>query len=211
MTTASSIPNPTVPLIGPDGRLSQVWYQWFVTLFRRTGDLLGGSLSDVAAEASSGTPTPDLTRLDAIAPVLEAGVSQPDFAQVYGLIYAVEAMAAQAMATGPLLARIADLEAQLLSGPAMPAAVLTEGAPIGAIQPSTGTFTSVSASSVSASGGVSGGSVSAAGSLSGGSLAISPTTTTTAPAAGGAGALPATPAGYATITINGTSHQIPYY
>lgn len=206
MTTASNIPSPTVPLIGPDGRLSPIWYQWFVTLFKRTGNLLGGSLSDVAAEASSGVPTPDLSRLDTLAASLEAGMSPLDLAPVYGLIYAVEAIAAQAMATGPLLARIADLEAQLLSGPALPAAVLTEGSPIGAIQPSTGTFTTVSAG-----GNVSGGSVSTAGTLSGADLSIAPATSTTAPAAGGAGALPATPAGYATVTINGTARKIPYY
>lgn len=37
------------------------------------------------------------------------------------------------------------------------------------------------------------------------------TTGTTAPAAGGAGALPATPAGYVTLKINGVNRQIPYY
>lgn len=37
------------------------------------------------------------------------------------------------------------------------------------------------------------------------------TTTTTAPGAGGGGALPATPAGYATVTINGTKRQIAFY
>lgn len=36
-------------------------------------------------------------------------------------------------------------------------------------------------------------------------------TTTTAPAAGSAGALPATPAGYSTITINGTARKVAYY
>lgn len=36
-------------------------------------------------------------------------------------------------------------------------------------------------------------------------------TTTTAPGAGGAGALPATPAGYMTINVNGTDRKIPYY
>lgn len=36
-------------------------------------------------------------------------------------------------------------------------------------------------------------------------------TTTTAPAAGGAGALPATPAGYMTVFINGTARKIAYY
>jgi L-serine deaminase len=37
------------------------------------------------------------------------------------------------------------------------------------------------------------------------------TTTTTAPAAGGAGALPATPKGYVTIQINGVNQQLAYY
>lgn len=36
-------------------------------------------------------------------------------------------------------------------------------------------------------------------------------TTTTAPGAGGAGALPATPLGYTTVYINGTARKIPYY
>lgn len=35
--------------------------------------------------------------------------------------------------------------------------------------------------------------------------------TTTTPSAGGAGALPATPAGYVIININGTTRKIPYY
>lgn len=37
------------------------------------------------------------------------------------------------------------------------------------------------------------------------------TTGTTSPAAGGAGVLPTTPAGYVTVSINGTDRQIPYY
>lgn len=37
------------------------------------------------------------------------------------------------------------------------------------------------------------------------------TVSTTAPSAGGAGALPATPAGYVTILVNGTSRVMPYY
>lgn len=37
------------------------------------------------------------------------------------------------------------------------------------------------------------------------------TTSTTSPAAGGAGALPATPKGYITFQLNGTNIQIPYY
>jgi len=40
---------------------------------------------------------------------------------------------------------------------------------------------------------------------------VSPVTQTTAPAAGAAAALPATPAGYVTITIAGTARLLPYY
>lgn len=42
-------------------------------------------------------------------------------------------------------------------------------------------------------------------------ISIAPSTTTTAPAAGGAGALPATPTGYATLRINGVDRKFPYY
>jgi hypothetical protein len=44
-----------------------------------------------------------------------------------------------------------------------------------------------------------------------GGLSIVPATTTTAPTAGAAGALPATPTGYATIRIGGTDRKIAYY
>ena len=47
--------------------------------------------------------------------------------------------------------------------------------------------------------------------LNGAIQLVSPATTTVAPAAGGAGALPATPAGYVTITIAGTARKLPYY
>lgn len=40
---------------------------------------------------------------------------------------------------------------------------------------------------------------------------LSGASTTTAPGAGGAGALPATPLGYLTMQVNGTNRQIPYY
>lgn len=42
-------------------------------------------------------------------------------------------------------------------------------------------------------------------------LKVNTTAGTTAPGAGGAGALPATPAGYAVININGTDRKVPYY
>jgi hypothetical protein len=47
--------------------------------------------------------------------------------------------------------------------------------------------------------------------ITAGTLAFTPATTTTAPAAGGAGALPATPTGYAAITIGGIARKIAYY
>lgn len=42
-------------------------------------------------------------------------------------------------------------------------------------------------------------------------LSINPATTTTAPAAGAAGALPSAPTGYATIRIGGTDRKVAYY
>lgn len=44
-----------------------------------------------------------------------------------------------------------------------------------------------------------------------GGIAMNPATTTTAPSAGGAGALPATPTGYATVYIGGVARKIAYY
>lgn len=46
---------------------------------------------------------------------------------------------------------------------------------------------------------------------SAGKLGITPATTTSAPSAGGAGALPATPLGYLTINVNGTDRKVAYY
>jgi hypothetical protein len=42
-------------------------------------------------------------------------------------------------------------------------------------------------------------------------ISVTVTSSTTSPAAGGAGALPATPTGYMQLTINGTVRRIPYY
>jgi hypothetical protein len=44
-----------------------------------------------------------------------------------------------------------------------------------------------------------------------GAVRMDVSTTTTAPSAGAAAALPATPAGYMTINVNGTDRQVPYY
>lgn len=43
------------------------------------------------------------------------------------------------------------------------------------------------------------------------SVSMTTTTQTTVGAAGGASALPATPTGYLTVTINGTARVIPFY
>lgn len=111
MRTANNIPTPTSPMLGPDGKLSQVWWQFFLTLFARTGGLQGGSITDASSEASAGIPLTDL-------------------APVYSAIYAVEAMASQAMsaaaeqqdergeagnadASGYIARRIVELEMQL--------------------------------------------------------------------------------------------------
>ena len=51
-----------------------------------------------------------------------------------------------------------------------------------------------------------------AGTVPSPAMEFSPATTSTvAPAAGGAGALPATPKGYMTVSVNGVNQQIAYY
>lgn len=37
MSGSSNIPAPSVPMVGPDGRMSMVWFQFFQALFQRTG------------------------------------------------------------------------------------------------------------------------------------------------------------------------------
>jgi hypothetical protein len=37
MNTGSNIPSPSVPMVGPDGQMSLAWWQFFVSLFGRTG------------------------------------------------------------------------------------------------------------------------------------------------------------------------------
>lgn len=46
MSVASNIPAPGVPVVGPDGRMSSVWFQFFMTLLRRTGDTQGVTTDD---------------------------------------------------------------------------------------------------------------------------------------------------------------------
>lgn len=141
MNTLSNLPGPAVPLVGADGRLAPAWLQFFMALFARTGGAPGIAASDTQADTSGGTPIVDL-------------------APVYAMLYAVEAMAAQAMATGSLLTRIAELEAridvlgqpiwptadfeaQLAAGAPVPAGYLADGDAIGSINPNTGSFTTL--------------------------------------------------------------------
>lgn len=55
------------------------------------------------------------------------------------------------------------------------------------------------------------GNVTVAGALHAQSIVLSSATTSTSATAGGATALPATPAGYLSISINGTTFKLPYY
>jgi hypothetical protein len=102
MNSLGNLPSLAMPMVDSGGRLSPVWLQFFLTLFARTGGAPGILVSDTQAALESGTPPTDL-------------------APVYATIHAVEAMAAQAMAVGPLLQRIADLEARINETGAAPA------------------------------------------------------------------------------------------
>jgi hypothetical protein len=52
MNTALNIPG-NAPLVGTDGRISPVWWQFFVGLFNRTGGTSGGDLSDILSSIKS--------------------------------------------------------------------------------------------------------------------------------------------------------------
>jgi hypothetical protein len=171
MSVANNLPAAGMPVIGPDGRMVPVWFQFFMTLFARTGNEQGISVVDMQAELSGGTPVVDVDALS-------------------DTVYAIEAMAVQAMAVGALMDRIDELEARI-DAQTQSAADLTDlDAQVAAGVP---LFTALSQMTNDAA-----------------YLAVA-STTTTAPSAGGAGALPATPKGYASVTINGASQQIPYY
>lgn len=111
MSIVSNIPSPGVPLIGPDGRMVMVWFQFFMSMYTRTGGTSGQDSGSLQIS-------------------LEDGVPQPDLGGVYALIAVIESMAAQAQAaasqprdergeTGDgatlahVLARVADLESRI--------------------------------------------------------------------------------------------------
>lgn len=111
MSITSNIPSPGVPLIGPDGRLVMVWFQFFMSMYTRTGGVAGQDSS--ALQLS-----------------LEDGATQPDLDGIYALIAAVESLAAQAQAAAiqprdergeagdganlaQVLARLTDLESRV--------------------------------------------------------------------------------------------------
>lgn len=56
MTTSATLPNPGAPIVGPDGRLSPVWFGFLLSLYNRTGGTGAGvdvSALQAAIEAQS--------------------------------------------------------------------------------------------------------------------------------------------------------------
>lgn len=74
--TTANMPNPGTPLVGPDGRLTQEWFAFFVALLSRTGGegtpIDTGSLANQLAE--QGAEIGDLFALEnAVAPAALIG------------------------------------------------------------------------------------------------------------------------------------------
>lgn len=62
---AADIPLVNVPLVGSDGRMSQIWFAFFVQLWRRTGNGMGGdgqlTIADVLSyEVTMASPATDV-------------------------------------------------------------------------------------------------------------------------------------------------------
>lgn len=47
MKVASNLPAAGLPMIGPDGRMTPVWFRFFMTLFARTGGEQGATVADL--------------------------------------------------------------------------------------------------------------------------------------------------------------------
>lgn len=201
--------------IDASGRLTMQWRQFLMALFTRTGGTVGVDIAavidDLMAEDASGTPAPDM-------------------AAVYAMIHAVEAIAAQAMASVSrvpdergeagegasvtiLMQRVSDLEAKIdaISTPMITdTSQMSNGSKFLAAPNNLSDVASASSALTNLGVGA-GNSPTFAGMTLTGPFSFAPTTTTTAPSAGGAGALPATPTGYATVTIGGTARKFAYY
>lgn len=110
MSYDSNLPSSGVPLVDQSGRMSPVWFQFFLTLFARTGGLLGQDANALQVE-------------------LAQGYAPPDLGPLYALIASTESLAAQAQASATqqrdergeagdgaalahVLARLAELEAR---------------------------------------------------------------------------------------------------
>ena len=70
MRVANNIPGPSVPLLTEDGQISQAWWQFFVTLFNRTGSGIGvdltavqNNINDALLNDAGGKPVDDSLRL----------------------------------------------------------------------------------------------------------------------------------------------------
>lgn len=249
------------------------WRMFFLSLFNRSGGAGGFDASALQSQINQADADIDAANANITDLQTDAaqGVPTPDMAVVFGLIHAVEAIAAQAMAvaasrpdergeTGDSSSEpaesLADLRAMVESGNSIGGVPWDAPPPIGTTTPNTAVLSGLTVKEPGAStttltvdgsvdpsganllfigdgsttpkktirvhGGVlqiansaysaillslddSGNLTAAAG------LSFSPATTTTAPGAGAAGALPATPAGYATVTIGGTPRKIAYY
>lgn len=208
------------------GNLTPQWRMFFLTLFTRSGGTAGNDTSALQAA---------ITAADAKITDLQteggAGSPVPDMAAVYAMIHVVEAIAVQAMAAstrqpdergeageagafGALERRIAEIESQIHRAGADGALIRrVDDAEVAANAGHAPPVTSVATRQgdvTLAVADVSGAAPSANASFTG-TFAIAPATTTTAPSAGSAGALPTAPAGYVTITIGGVARKIAYY
>lgn len=60
MNVASNIPAPAIPVLGPDGRMTTVWFQFFMTLYTRTGGAQGIASSDLSIGISEDSGVEDV-------------------------------------------------------------------------------------------------------------------------------------------------------
>lgn len=69
MNVTDNIPSPSVPFLGPDGRIAQVWWQFMVSMFSRTGAAAGVDSAALLALVDAQQTT--ITTLQATAVTLQ--------------------------------------------------------------------------------------------------------------------------------------------
>ena len=93
-----NIPGPSIPVLQPDGRISQVWFQFFISLFNRSGGTQGNDLALVLTRIA------DLQQQSNEGMTGQGALLEPRLKQL-------EQEANQGVpSNGALLARVADLE-----------------------------------------------------------------------------------------------------